>query len=516
MHSFVRTLVFLVVSICNFSVFSFAQDPVELKPKIAGLETVGVERWSLLLAAAVDPALDEPSKRPIVQWAEISKVLRTQPELSMEQLYSWLEDHPMWEEPLTSQDLWELGRNFYDFRRRAQNLKLLTPQKKRELSQLFSFLAEEAFYVFNQRVGQMTETFVWGGISCEGARSGKLFGVSVCPGDVVLTKGEAVSSSMLSRFADRPGSFSHAALVHVLPGGEVILIESLIEDGVKLRRAAAIEARALKRAFVYRLGRDVPNRRQAFSKLQAALDAFVVSMRERVQDPFQQTLFPYDFAMKVETENSDPAMFCTEVPEWIYRAHAKLPTQLNPYPSSLWSTISGPNRDFFNRFLGITEAALPAPSDLDVNPSFEIVGAKVDTGRLWEDRLHVAFIDSLLDLAKEKPKAFEQMIVSLEKIPAVVVDQEMMDWVRVQDWIPAEYRQQLSGHVPVGIDARQLVFFLLLNKWAAEELSKDFADLKDSVIDPVELRVEVRKWIAEHYDQLREQVRRAAARFPAP
>ena len=57
-------------------------------------------------------------------------------------------------------------------------------------------------------------------------------GVTLHSGDILVSRGGAPTSALIARGNDYPGNFSHVALLHIAPSGEVETIEAHIERGV--------------------------------------------------------------------------------------------------------------------------------------------------------------------------------------------------------------------------------------------------------------------------------------------
>lgn len=208
-------------------------------------------------------------------------------------------------------------------------------------------------------------------------------GVRVHSGDILLSRGGAPTSALIARGNDFPGSFSHAALVHVSPTGEATVIEALIERGAVLSTPTEyLQAKKL-RILVLRLRPDLPT-------LEAdplAPHKAAVTMLNWVR----QKEVRYDFSMDWQ----DPErFFCSEVPYHAYRNVG----------IDLWavkSDMSEPGLVQWLGSLGVRHFTTLVPSDLEYDPRLGAVAEWRDIAMLRQHRFDDVTIDVLLEGADE-------------------------------------------------------------------------------------------------------------------
>src|SRR6185369_2427046 len=87
----------------------------------------------------------------------------------------------------------------------------------------------------------------------------EMHGVVLRSGDVLMSRGTAPTSALIARAQDRPGDFSHVALLHVDErSGEASVVEAHIETGVAFSTADGYLADPKRRILVLRPRADLP------------------------------------------------------------------------------------------------------------------------------------------------------------------------------------------------------------------------------------------------------------------
>ncbi|MBK6579014.1 MAG: hypothetical protein IPG17_23060 [Sandaracinaceae bacterium] len=214
------------------------------------------------------------------------------------------------------------------------------------------------------------------------APSATLRGVTVHSGDILVSRGGAPTSALIARGNDYPGNFSHVALLHIAPSGEVETIEAHIERGVVV---AGIERYLSDHKLRVMLLRP----RADHEALRARPDlAHAAAVRAR-----EATLarhIPYDF----EGNRRDPSQqFCSEVVSAAYGAEGL----------SLWeglTTTSDPDTARWLGAFGVREFVTHGPSDLEYDPKLTVVAEWRDPEALFADHVDAAVIDALLEGAR--------------------------------------------------------------------------------------------------------------------
>jgi hypothetical protein len=211
----------------------------------------------------------------------------------------------------------------------------------------------------------------------------EIHGVRVHSGDILVSRGGAATSALISRGNDYRGNFSHVALVQVDEVTQAAsIIESHIASGVGVRPITEYLADTKLRIMVLRLRADLPVM-QANPQLphHAATAALSNSLARHI---------PYDFAM----EHTDPArQFCSEVVSSAYLSQGL----------TLWSGLSQISEPGLRRWLttlGVRNFASQQPSDLEYDPQISVIAEWRNPETLWQDHLDNAVIDALLETAE--------------------------------------------------------------------------------------------------------------------
>lgn len=210
----------------------------------------------------------------------------------------------------------------------------------------------------------------------------ELHGVRLQSGDLLVSRGGAPTSALISRGNDRPGNFSHVALLHIDDKGRPSVIESHIESGVGVFSVEKYLRDKKLRIMVLRLQRSHPLLATAPDLPHRAAE---VALKQATIAPAD-----YDFSM----DYRDPSqMFCSEVAYHAYRSQGV----------SLWkalSSLSGPAAGRWLAGLGVEHFETLAPSDLEYDPQLRVVAEWRDPGALLADHVDNAIVDALLERAR--------------------------------------------------------------------------------------------------------------------
>lgn len=211
--------------------------------------------------------------------------------------------------------------------------------------------------------------------------SASVAGVQVHSGDMVVSRGGAATSALIARGSDRPGNFSHVALVHVSDQGKISTIEAHIEIGVAVSTLEKYMSDKKLRLMLIRPRSTLPAitadpllpHKAASYMLERALTSYI----------------PYDFKMDFEDHS---ALFCSEVASSAYRK----------FGIDLWkdlSTISGGGIRSWLADFGVENFVTEEPSDLEYDPQVVIVAEWRDPEALAQDRIDNAVVDVMLEQA---------------------------------------------------------------------------------------------------------------------
>jgi len=211
-----------------------------------------------------------------------------------------------------------------------------------------------------------------------------IFGIEVHSGDLLVSRGGAEVSALISRGNDYPGNFSHIALIYVEEKTkEPFLIEAHIEKGVAIASVGQYENDKKLRFMVMRPRSDLP-----------ALLADSMLPQKAAKHMFEEAYkrhIPYDFKMNF---NDTTEMFCSEVASYAYRKNG---LHIWKYPSS----ISSPGVVNWLHDFGVENFITQMPSDLEYDPQLAVVAEWRDPETLFKDHVDNAGMDALLEKANK-------------------------------------------------------------------------------------------------------------------
>lgn len=214
-----------------------------------------------------------------------------------------------------------------------------------------------------------------------------IFGIEVHSGDLLVSRGGAEVSALISRGNNYPGNFSHIALIYVdEKNKEPFLIEAHIEKGVAIASVAEYEKDKKLRFMVMRPRTDLPLIKQdPMLPQKAAADMYREAAKRHI---------PYDFKMNFRDTTE---MFCSEVASCAYRGRG-IPVWKYP------SVISSPGVVNWLHDFGVENFVTQMPSDLEYDPQLAVVAEWRDPETLYKDHLDNATMDALLEKANKGEK----------------------------------------------------------------------------------------------------------------
>ncbi len=211
-----------------------------------------------------------------------------------------------------------------------------------------------------------------------------ILGIPVHSGDILVSRGGAEVSALISRGNDYPGNFSHIAFLYVdEKTKKPWLIESHIEKGVAIADVEQyIKDKKLRfmvmrpKAALYAMGKDpmLPHK--------AAKAMYEESLSRHI---------PYDFKMDFSDSSK---MFCSEVASYSYRKQG----------IQLWqqsSTISSAGTVKWLGDFGVENFVTQMPSDLEYDPQLSVVAEWRDPETLFKDHIDNAVMDAMLEQANK-------------------------------------------------------------------------------------------------------------------
>ncbi|MCX6280331.1 MAG: YiiX/YebB-like N1pC/P60 family cysteine hydrolase [Bacteroidetes bacterium] len=210
--------------------------------------------------------------------------------------------------------------------------------------------------------------------------SAKIFGITVHSGDLLVSRGGAVVSALISRGNDYPGNFSHVAMIYVDKKTSIpYLVEAHIERGVAISSVRQYIADKKLRFMVMRPRADLP-----------LLISDPMTPHKAAEYIYHEALnkhIPYNFKMDLYDTS---AMFCSEVGYLAYEH----------YGLHLWqaiSTISSPGVIRLLHAFGVENFVTLMPSDLEYDPQLCVVAEWRDPQTLFKDHIYNAVMDVILE-----------------------------------------------------------------------------------------------------------------------
>ncbi|MGG9961573.1 YiiX/YebB-like N1pC/P60 family cysteine hydrolase [Ferruginibacter sp. SUN106] len=210
----------------------------------------------------------------------------------------------------------------------------------------------------------------------------QIFGIEVHSGDLLVSRGGAEVSALISRGNDYPGNFSHVALIYIdTKTNTPYLIEAHIEKGVAVSTVEQYVKDKKLRFMVLRLRNNLPAiQKDKMLPQKAAQLMYDEALRRHI---------PYDFKMNFYDSTE---MFCSEVGSYAYRKNGV----------QLWkniSTISSQGVVNWLQDFGVENFVTQMPSDLEYDPQLTIVAEWRDPETLYKDHIDNAAMDALLEKA---------------------------------------------------------------------------------------------------------------------
>ena len=209
-----------------------------------------------------------------------------------------------------------------------------------------------------------------------------IFNVAVHSGDMLVSRGGAEVSALISRGNDYPGNFSHVALLYVEEKtNKAFLIEAHIEKGVAVSTVEQYEKDKKLRFMVLRPRADLP-------AMKANPMLPQIAAKKMYDESFTRHI-PYDFKMNF---HDSTAMFCSEVASSAYGKNGM----------KIWqslSTISSQGVVNWLHDFGVENFVTQMPSDLEYDPQLAVVAEWRDPTTLYKDHIDNAVMDAMLQQA---------------------------------------------------------------------------------------------------------------------
>ena len=254
-----------------------------------------------------------------------------------------------------------------------------------------------------------------------------ILGVKVHSGDLLVSRGGAEVSALISRGNDFPGNFSHVALIYIEEGTNIpYIIEAHIERGVDIANLEEYIRDRKLRFMVLRPRFDLP-------EIQENPMLPHIAAKEMFEEAKSRHI-PYDFKMNFFDHE---AMFCSEVGSSTYKKNG----------IQLWqseSTISSYGVVTLLNTFGVENFVTQMPSDLEYDPQLSVVAEWRNSEALFDDHLYNAVIDAMLECAENG----DEIEYNHFLLPVVRV---LKGYSVVKNWFGG------IGPVPEGMSATQAI-----------------------------------------------------------
>lgn len=225
-------------------------------------------------------------------------------------------------------------------------------------------------------------------------------GLALHSGDILVSRGDAPTSALISRGNDFAGAFSHVSLLHVDPvTGAACVIQALIEKGVIVTPLEDYSRDRKLRLMVLRPRADLP---AITADPLAPHKAAALALKEATARHIA-----YDFAMDYRDHST---LFCSEVASAAYERHGV----------RLWmgtSHISSPTVAAWLGSLGVRHFETQEPADLEYDPQLRVVAEWRDGPALWQAHLDDAVTDVMLARARPgEPLPFNRLKLPVARV----------------------------------------------------------------------------------------------------
>jgi hypothetical protein len=414
-----------------------------------------------------------------------------------------------------------LANEIFSARKHIRQSLSINSQYTKEAMLLTELLAEETLYVesilFKSK--NLIRFDFANDISGCGSRSSILNNTPLCQGDIVISKGDAGSSSFLARISDYPGNYSHSTIPYIDNKKNIFFIEAFIEDGVKLRTPSADYINDPKtKLMIYRNINP-----QIVKSSVVAIDKLyqIIMTNLKGSNPFTTAAFQYDF--KMDATNSD-RLFCSEVSYYAYGLNTAIPSYQNPYSVEYWSYVNDPTRNIvLSGFLN-AKTHFPAPSDIELNPNYDVVTMQFNSTKLSADRMRVALIDVLEQVMNENQQQVITSINMLGKLGNQIVDPKIIKlklsmFQNLGISLPTEAASMVDT-IPKNINYKQLLFFSFIDKrlspYVVAQLTLQENTLLHSgrILDLESMRVALKPLVENELKQFADMATKAMSSLP--
>lgn len=197
-------------------------------------------------------------------------------------------------------------------------------------------------------------------------------------GDIILSRGNAFTSAAISQLGEFDTQYSHMSIVHVDDKGKIWTVEAHIEVGSFVRPLKDHIEDSNRRILVFR------HPDEALAK--KAGDLIFEKVRTHTR---KHGNIKYDFGFDLK---NDKRFFCSEVVSYAYQQASEGKVQIPWVQSKLLD-----RKPTFVEKLEITASESFIPSDMEIDPRFEMVAEWSDANRAVDTFEKDALMQSVYD-----------------------------------------------------------------------------------------------------------------------
>jgi hypothetical protein len=204
-------------------------------------------------------------------------------------------------------------------------------------------------------------------------------------GDVLVLRGNSTISTSIAKMSDSESQFSHTLIVHVDPKTQKsYAIEALIDQGVIVHPLEEVLNEGVHRVALYRHDNSA-----------VARDAAQIAYDKATSAIAKGKNYPYDFKLDM---NDSSSVYCAELIRMAYSEATKGALKIPTFPSTLGKKFSETLKS-----VGYPPMvkSIYAPSDMDVEPSFQLVAEWRDAKATLNYRIKDQIMSKLFQWVEE-------------------------------------------------------------------------------------------------------------------
>lgn len=195
-------------------------------------------------------------------------------------------------------------------------------------------------------------------------------------GDIILSRGNAYTSSAISNLGEFDTQFSHMSVVYRDPTGELFTVEAHIEVGSFVRPIQDHIDDKNFRSMIYRFDDE---------EVAAKAAEFIYKKVKKASDTTGNIL--YDFGFDLEDNKQ---LFCSEVASYAYDVASEGKVKLPMFRSSLIK-----RKVEFVRLLELKPDTSFIPADIEVDPRFTVISEWRNAGKVKDNLEKDAILQSM-------------------------------------------------------------------------------------------------------------------------